>query len=395
MVRLRGTGFRNSHHLASLFGNTSAICRFISDSVANCTTPPHTVRVVAVHATNDGIGFSQSNVTYSFRRDATISALVPDQGPNIGPINISIYGRNLPERSSCLFGRSSTSSAHRISSSHVICSTPDSLPTFGSVLISLTAPGTTVSGLEYTVRPPTRMTQVTPALGPTAGGTTVNVIGENFDSSAVCLFGTRMIQVFTRLIDSTQLECVVPHKASDEPFLVPVSVGSVHHPYHALGSLTFRYYADCVISSVSPKTGSAGGGILDQHSWSRFCSRWDVLATCIFRINEGTPGVVTKMNNATFVQTRAPAHVAGNVPISVSFNGGVDLCQSSAAFFRFIAVRADRLDPISGPAAGGTRITIEGHYWSSSSVIVCAFGMLTARAEFISANQIQCLTPPG
>ena len=395
MVKLRGTRFRNSHQLASLFGNTSATCRFISDSVANCTTPPHAVRVVAVRATNDGIGFSQSNVTYSFRRDAMITALVPDKGPNAGPINISIYGRNLPDRSSCLFGMSTTSSAHRISSSHVICTTPDTLATFGSVLISVTAPGTIVSGLEYTVRPPTRMTHVTPALGPTAGGTTVNVIGENFDSSAVCLFGPLMTQVFTRLIDSTQLECVVPHKASDGPFLVPVTVGSVHHPYHALGSLTFRYYTDCIISSVSPKVGSAGGGMLINVLGAGFVQDGTSSPQVYFGSTRATPGMVTKMNNATFVQTRAPAHVAGSVPISVSFNGGADLCQSSAAFFTFIAVRADRLDPISGPAAGGTRITIEGHYWSSASAILCAFGMLTARAEFISANQIQCLTPPG
>jgi len=144
-----------------------------------------------------------------------------------------------------------------------------------------------------------------------------------------------MQRVFTRQVDSTKLQCLVPPKHSQDPSEVRVSVGSVHHPYLAIGSAMFRYAENCFISSISPNIGPEGGGMLVNLLGVGLLQDSNPGPQIQFGVGAPVPGVVTVphsgigVNSPTVVQSVVPARLAGSTSISVSFNGGADFCQSS------------------------------------------------------------------
>ena len=95
LVRLSGVGFCNTPSLTCHFGKSTTAARYVSTSAINCTTPPHAAQQVILQATNDGVGLTESNVTYTFMADGIAAAIVPSMGPLIGKINVSIFGRSL------------------------------------------------------------------------------------------------------------------------------------------------------------------------------------------------------------------------------------------------------------------------------------------------------------
>lgn len=69
--------------------------------------------------------------------------------------------------------------------------------------------GTATAGFAY-VRPPV-ISSISPSSGPSAGGTTVTIIGTDFTAGATVLFGANPATNVQVAADGLSLTCVTPH----------------------------------------------------------------------------------------------------------------------------------------------------------------------------------------
>lgn len=284
LVQLSGAGFRNTPSLGCYFGNSSVPGRFINTNAVICTAPQNPVGIVLLRVTNNNAIFGVhmagrnqfytpacmpgvahvgshcmpigvSSQVFTYTEDAVMVALVPTSGESQSDFNVSVYGRRFAPQSMCTWygaqaSKSATGTSTRmvwISHSHVLCASPSVLLDLGTLLLALTAPGVKMQGLLFTMLPSLVLTAISPSLGPNLGGTAVTVHGRFFkeDASLVCMFGE--VEVFTRLLDSSNLHCMSP-PSSHEARLTMVSLHSFIAPQSVLkqfANLTARDVCRC------------------------------------------------------------------------------------------------------------------------------------------------------
>ena len=405
LVQIFGYGFRNSPSLACLLGNTSVPAHFMSSNSLNCSAPPHAPRVVAVRATNDGIGMSPSNISYSYKEDMVASMLVPSRGPAQGPINISVLGRHLARASVCTWQNAAgglgannamevTTESYWMSATEVLCSTPSIVPPQSEILLTLVVPGSRIAGLSYSTVPDPFATSLTPSLGPDLGGTTVTVHGQGFDSTAECIFG-ESTRVFTRLIDSTRLQCIAPAKnrSVGVPLLTSFKLGNKLHSIVVRNDLMFRYHPTCQISSLAPSIGPEAGGAIVRITGLDYVRGGSSSALVHF----GHITVPCATIDDTTVECLTPRHEPRTVAVTLSFNGGLDSCVTTAGalMYTFSRTTVTKLHPVSGPAAGGTLITISGTNLGHSAALSCMLSTRVLSAKWVSPSTMECYLPPG
>src|ERR1019366_3912614 len=125
-----------------------------------------------------------------------------------------------------------------------------------AVMVTVTVSGQSgslSSGYTYVVAP--AVTSVSPNNGPAAGGTAVTITGANFATGATVTFGgTAATNVV--VVNSTTITATTPAGSAGA-----VTV-TVTNPGGQSGSLAngFTYVVPPTVSSVSPNSGSTGGG---------------------------------------------------------------------------------------------------------------------------------------
>jgi len=231
---------------------------------------------------------------------------------------------------------------------------------------------------------------VIPDTGPTSGGTTVTVNGSNFTSGpqpkqlSVSFGGVQSPHV--TVMSSDQLRVVVPPHAAGS---VSVHVSDSSGNSASLPS-AFKYTsASITINSVSPNTGSISGGTPVVITGSNFASG----ATVSFG---GTPATGVSFVSSTQLNATTPAHAAGAVSVSVTNPNGTSgilpnaFTYSSSPSSSSTAVSS--VSPISGPAAGGTQVTITGFNFQAG--VSVTFGGLAATSVTLSnSTTIVAVTP--
>lgn len=138
-----------------------------------------------------------------------------------------------------------------------------------------------------------------------------------------------------------------------------------------------------VISSVSPAAGSPGGGTPVTLTGSNFTQ-----ATAVrFGPNFALSYTVV---SATQITAVAPAG-SGTVQITVTTPGGTS---NGVAFGYAAAPALTGISPATGPATGGTTVTLTGTNLLGATVV--RFGAVNATSfTVVSATQITAVAPPG
>ena len=72
---------------------------------------------------------------------------------------------------------------------------------------------------------------------------------------------------------------------------------------------------------------------------------------------------------------------------------GVDYSLRSVHFKYTARPNISNIHPQSGPIRGGTRITLYGNHFSSTSSPSCRFNDVTVTAVFFSKNTLVCISP--
>jgi hypothetical protein len=158
---------------------------------------------------------------------------------------------------------------------------------------------------------------------------------------------------------------------------------------------------DCLpfISNVEPNNGSTSGGDAVTISGGHFTD-FGPLSTVTF----GGAPVAPDSKTNTSISVHTPPHAAGTVNVCANFFGGVaPVCMANAFTYRGGAggpcntdgsIFISSISPNTGPASGGTTVTINGGgFPTTTGAASVAFGGVAAQVTAASATQITATTP--
>ena len=227
------------------------------------------------------------------------------------------------------------------------------------------------------------------------------------DDLLACRFGTTAT-VPAKRISSTSLQCVVP---SAPDFMT--SSGTMHHVSVEItfdgidftnDGFSFAYYRDPEIQSITPSVGSEQGGtvvMIEGNGFPRNCGSTGIL--CKF----GDVHVVdaAQWSSPHLLRCIAPAHLPGQVDLSLSFNGGVDytLAPLGSSFQYETAARITSIHPSTGSVYGGTIIQMTGMNFnhqlsdqdkSENKKFFCQLGTSISNAIVVNTTFMSCQSPP-
>jgi IPT/TIG domain/Viral BACON domain len=315
-----------------------------------------------------------------------VSSISPTSGPVAGGTTVTITGSGFTGASKVLFG-SATSTFTVNSDTRITAVSPAGS---GTVHVTVTTPGGTsatsnADRFTYLVAPPVPIvTSISPTSGPVAGGTSVIIRGSGFTGASKVLFGTVPASSVTVNSD-TQITAVSP-----------AGSGTVHVTVTTPGGTTttsiadrFTYRVAPTLTSISPTSGPAAGGTSVIIQGSGFTGASKVLFGTV------AASSVT-VNSDTQITVVSPAG-SGTVHVTVTTPGGTS-ATSKADRFTYLVVppipTLTSISPTSGPATGGTTVTITGSGFTGASKVL--FGRTAASSFTVDSDtQITVVSPAG
>jgi DNA-binding protein YbaB len=367
------------------FGGTAATGVVVSNSTTiTATTPAHASGAVTVVVTNPDTQIGSLASGFAYAAAPSVSSVSPNNGPAAGGTGVTISGTNFVSGATVTFGGTAATSVVVSNSTTITATTPAHAA--GAVTVVVKNPdtqtGSLASGFTYTSAPPPAVSSVSPASGPAAGGTGVTISGTNFVSGATVTFGgTAATGVVVS--NSTTITATTPAHTTG-----PVTV-VVTNPDTQVGSLASAYLfvAAPTVSSVSPNNGPAAGGTGVTVSGANFV----IGATVTFGGTSATSVVVT---NSTTITATTPAHAAGAVTVVVT-NPDTQIGSLASAFTYTSAPppSVSSVSPASGPAAGGTGVTISGANFVSGATVT--FGGTAATGVVVTNSTTITATTPA
>jgi hypothetical protein len=146
------------------------------------------------------------------------------------------------------------------------------------------------------------------------------------------------------------------------------------------------------VTSVTPASGPTAGGTSVDIEGTKFSKGG-------LAVHFGTvPATGVKYISKSVVTATAPAQAAGAVDVTVSTNAGGTSATSAADLFTYqaaaVAPTVTSVSPASGPAAGGTQVSVSGTSFTGATAV--SFGSTPATAVTVnSATSITATSPAG
>ena len=220
------------------------------------------------------------------------------------------------------------------------------------------------------------LTGISPASGPTAGGTLITLTGQDFSASPTVMIGGLAATVQP---GGSATSVVVSLPAGEGTNLqVVLDAGGIYS-----NALAFSYLPPA-ISGVSPGTGPTQGGTTLTVTGSNFGLNPSVFVGPSF-----APVISTSHTQLTCI---LPAGQGQNVQLVVFVGGQL----SAAASFSYTAPAITSLSPANGPVAGGTPITINGSNFGTSPVVTFDGVVVPSTADAVTPhNKLHITSPSG
>lgn len=247
----------------------------------------------------------------------TVTSLLPKVGTTAGGTIVTITGTSLDEATAVSFGGTPAASFTIFSATTIFATTPPGVA--GDVDVTATTPGgesETTTSTTYSYVTPTIpvVTGVSPAVGPSTGGSTVTIKGSGFGAVTAVEFDGVPATSFV-LVDTRTVRAVAPAgSVGDVDVTVTTSSGT-----SATGAAsTFSYVTPPsapTVTSLSADSGSTLGGTTVTITGTGLSGATSV------RFGTTPAGLVTLVSPTTITAT-APVHAAGTVNVTVVTPGG-------------------------------------------------------------------------
>ncbi len=235
-----------------------------------------------------------------------------------------------------------------------------------------------MGGLVPSICSSPTVTAVSPSSGPSTGGTTVTITGTGFTASPTVDFGSSAATA----VSCTSTSCTVTAPAGMGQVAVTIIESGITSGTSSAS--TYSYVPS--VTALSASSGSSSGGTAVTITGTGFSTT--AAATAIaFGTNSGSS---VSCSSSTSCRATSPAG-ADSVNVTATMAGETSPDASGNLFTYTPAVTS--LSPASGPAAGGTTITIHGSSLDGSGVTVTVNG--SAVTASCSATTCTYQAPSG
>ena len=322
-----------------------------------------------------------------------ITSISPTAGPTAGGQTVTITGQYFTGATSVTFGGTAGTSVTVVNDSTITVVTP--ARAIGTVEVRVTTtPGTSVDAGavdNYTYQAPPTVTSISPAAGPTAGGTSVTITGTNFtglSGAAAVQFGGTNASSYT-VNSATSITATAPARAAG---VADVRVTTPGGTSANTAADDYTYYAPPTITSISPAAGPTAGGTSVVIIGTNFGGLSGASAV-VFGATNATSYTV---DSATQITATAPAGT-GTQDVRVTTPGGTTANTAADNYTYYAPPTITSISPATGPATGGTSVTITGtNFAGLSGASAVVFGGTNATSYTVnSATSITATAPAG
>ncbi|MFI7246461.1 IPT/TIG domain-containing protein [Streptomyces qinglanensis] len=330
------------------------------------TTAPAGSGSVAVTVTSP---FGTSNgVTYNYGTSPVITGLSPASGTAGTPVLIT--GSGFTGTTSVHFGPASASFT-LLGDGQIQATAPVGS---GTVMVTVTTPAGTSNGSAFSYSAAPALTSLSPASGPTGGGTAVTLQGTGFTGATSVHFGAA--SALFSVGDDTHITATAPAGTGSVPVTVTNTVGTSN-------SVTYSYVTAPVLSSLSPDQGPTSGGNTVTLIGTGLSGATSVLF--------GTHTATITANTDTQITVTAPAGAAQSVNVTVTTAAGGS---NPLPYFYIAAPALTGMFPDMGPSGGGNAVTLYGSGLALTTAVHFGPGAATGIAV-VSDSQVAVTAPAG
>ncbi|MGK5013095.1 putative Ig domain-containing protein [Janthinobacterium sp. MDB2-8] len=379
-VIISGTNFSGA--TAVTFGATAATGFSVLSATQITATAPAGSGTVDVRITTGG-GTSATSAAdqYTYIAAPTVSSISPTSGPATGSSSVIITGTNLSGATAVRFGGGNASGFTVNSATQITATAPAGTGTVDVTVITSGGTSATSAADQFTYLAAPTVSSISPASGPTAGGSSVTINGTNFGGVTAVSFGGTAASSFT-FNSATQITATAPAGTGTVDVRVTTGGGT-----SAAGAADqFTYLATPTVSSISPTSGPAAGGTSVTITGTNFGG---VTAVTF----GGTAASSFTFNSPTQITATAPFGT-GTVDVRVTTGGGTSATSAADQYTYIAAPTVSSISPSTGLTSGGTSVIITGANLSGATAV--RFGGSNASGFTVnSATQITATAPAG
>ena len=405
-VTVTGTNFASGDTVS--FGSTTATSVTVNSATSITATSPAgsgTVNVTVSGTGGTSATSSADQFTYTTAPAPTVSNVNPATGPVAGGTTVTIAGTNFASGDTVSFGSTAATGVTVNSATSITATSPAGS---GTVNVTVTGAGGTsatssADQFTYATAPIPTVSAVSPASGPVAGGTTVTITGTNFAAGDTVAFGSNAATGVT-VNSATSITATSPAgNAQKAGGTVDVTVtgGGATSPTSPADEFTYLvtsgiYSITLAASTTSPSVGGTvtltatankdigptpyGMSIVDA-STGVILSH--VGSGSSFTVNVSQSSAMTQRYVAEIDNAGGVNIQANSAPVIVTWSGTAPP-----------APTVSNVNPATGPASGGTSVTVTGTNFASGDTV--AFGSTAATSVTVnSATSITATSPAG
>lgn len=381
-VTLTGLGFTGANSVN--FGGTILAPTVVNDTTITVTAPAHAAGKVDVTVSHPTNGTSLNTIAddYLYLDVPVVTSLSPTSGPSIGGNTVTITGLSFTGTVSVNFGGTSVAFT-LVNDTTLTVTAPAHAAGQVDVLVT-TGLGTSTNTAadNYTYQELPAVTAISPTTGPAAGGTVVTITGTNLLGATAVTFGGTAATTFT-VVNATTITATSPvHAVGTVDVLVTTPVGTSANT----AADNFIYTGGPTVTAVSPKAGPIGGGTAVTITGSGFTGATSVTFG-------GTAATTYTVTNDTTISATSPAHAAGTVDVLVVTPSGTSANTAADDFVYGGGPIITSISPTTGPAAGGTTVTITGTGFTGATSVT--FGSTTLTPTVTNDTTLTVVAPAG
>ena len=387
-VTLTGSGFFPSPASSwCLFDTSYAPLTFLNASTASCVSPARSGSGQArVSLTFNSADFT-SSLPFVFTPVPELLFISPSHGPQQGGGTLTITGLHFSNSSQCAFDGVTSNSSLLLSSQQLTCAVP---PAAGQsqLLVSVYSAAIrlwTAQSLPYLYDVEMSVAAVSPSPLYFPGSTQLTVTGSSFPPAASdlsCLFNGSSA-VSASFVSSTLCLCPSPPLAPGS-YSLQLAYQQASRVSVNAALLQVSLLQPSVLS-LSPALGPVDRAVVVTLTGANFVPSPSLC--CVF---QQLMIAAQFLSSSQIVCTLPPQSQPGAFLVEMS-NNGVEVTTQAAAFTFTIAPSVQAVLPVSGPAGGGTELTVYGGNFAAAAVV--QIGSVLVVPQSVSEGALVLLTP--
>lgn len=389
LVEIHGNGFEKG--AIARFGGAVAVDTVVaSTGLIYATTPPHPAARVAVTVTNPNGALTRLDGAFVYESPSEILAVVPAEGPASGGYPIELRGIGFLGVEVVLVGGREALMPIVVDDHTLYAIAPAGVAGPTDVIVVGREGRATRRRDAFRYVAPPEVTGLMPLVSPPEGGGTLALTGSALFDEASVAIGTAPAPLLASTVDGSRLVVRVPPGTVGRHALrVSTRYGGVELP-NAFAYAAPRTALD--ILGVWPPAGPASGGNEVLIAASGLVAGRPVAV----RFGDHEASVASVQVAQGLVLALAPPGVA-NAVVAVTLSRDGETRTLTDAYRYAPVLRADTVEPSSGPATGGTPLVVRGAGFSRLGAAgeVRLGALPLANVTVVSDTELRATTPTG